>query len=693
MGVKVWLSFCILLVGCANPARPTAELPAEAPAAPIGAGECARCHQAEANQWRSSHHAMAMQPARTETVLGDFGGVQVGGRRFSQRDGRFFLGELPVAYTFGVYPLQQYLVQLAGGKLQVFDWAWDARPQKEGGQRWFQPPSGRAFDWRGPYHNWNFMCADCHSTGVHKNYDPARGTYATTSLETAVSCEACHGPGSNHRDWAQRGAKAADHGWSRPPAPWLETCARCHSRRSALNQAPDGLDFHDAYEPETLEAPNYQVDGQVLEEDFELGAFRQSKMHAKGVTCLDCHQAHTLGLKAEGNALCLRCHDNERFSPRQHTHHLANSPGSNCVSCHMPRHTYMGVDVRHDHSLRVPRPDLTRSLGVDNACNSCHRDRSAEWAERAVQEWFGPKRVGFQRHARAFAAARRQESGAEGLLQALARQPEAPAIVRATALAELRRYLSQRSLPAVEEGLRDTDPGVRIQALRALEGLPMEERWARGQLLLQDPRLAVRLRAASVLGSFPPEQLGRERQQALDPALQEFWRWGEALSDRPEAHLEVAGLHMQRGELAEAEKGYGKALQLAPGLPQAVINLADLYRVQGQEKRAEALLRQALSRSPREADLHHALGLSLVRQGKAPQALLALERAVQLEPQDLDFGYVLIVAWSEAGRTAEALKLARRYLVHYPEQEQLLTVSAELARRCEREAEAQRRHP
>ena len=45
-----------------------------------------------------------------------------------------------------------------------------------------------------------------------------------------------------------------------------------------------------------------------------------------------------------------------------------NSAGAQCVACHMPTETYMQVDPRHDHSLRVPRPAQTVALGVPNAC-------------------------------------------------------------------------------------------------------------------------------------------------------------------------------------------------------------------------------------------------------------------------------------------------------------------------------------
>ena len=163
-----------------------------------------------------------MDHATDKTVLGDFSdatfdyyGVK---SRFFRKDGKFFvetdgpdgkLAVFEVKYTFGVDPLQQYLVEFPDGRLQALSLAWDSRPKQQGGQRWFHlyPNEDIKHDdvlhWTKLNQNWNFMCAECHSTGVHKNYDAANDRFATTWSEISVGCEACHGQGSQHVAWAQ----------------------------------------------------------------------------------------------------------------------------------------------------------------------------------------------------------------------------------------------------------------------------------------------------------------------------------------------------------------------------------------------------------------------------------------------------------------------------------------------------------
>ncbi len=207
-------------IGVCGAASPTP--PAAAPTI-VGSAACGGCHQSEMAAWRGSQHALAMQAATAQTVLGNFDDASFTHAgltsRFFRRDGGFFvstdgpdgkLAEFQIRYTFGVYPLQQYLIAFPDGRLQALGIAWDARPKDRGGQRWFHlyPDrtlhAGDPLHWTGIDQTWNFMCAECHVTELHKNYDAAGNTYATTWAEIGVGCEACHGPGSAHVAWAGR---------------------------------------------------------------------------------------------------------------------------------------------------------------------------------------------------------------------------------------------------------------------------------------------------------------------------------------------------------------------------------------------------------------------------------------------------------------------------------------------------------
>ena len=377
----------------------------------VGGAACATCHADEAALWRDSHHDLALQAASPATVLGNFDDAEFvyantttsffsrGDERWVETDGPDgSLQEFRVTHAIGIEPLQQYLVELPDGRYQTLSIAWDTRPAESGGQRWFhlypdeQIDSDDPLHWTGTYQSWNTTCAECHSTDLRKNYDSSGNRFDTTFASIDVDCEACHGPGSIHasdptvpppaatsvaRAWVFRdGASIASLADDAPRSNEIEVCAQCHSRRSQLTDDYEPQDaFLDGFRPTLLDAGLYHADGQILDEVYVYGSFLQSAMASAGVTCSDCHEPHSTALRASGNDVCARCHLTSTFDTPQHHHHAANSPGSQCVSCHMRAETYMGVDPRRDHSFRVPRPDLSTRLQSPNACNDCHASR------------------------------------------------------------------------------------------------------------------------------------------------------------------------------------------------------------------------------------------------------------------------------------------------------------------------------
>jgi tetratricopeptide (TPR) repeat protein len=645
-----------------------------------------------------------MQPADGSTVLGDFADssfTQYGvTSTFFRRNGKYFvrtdgpdgaLRDYEIAYTFGADPLQQYLVRFPGGRFQALGIAWDTRPRSEGGQRWFHLYPGQAIahddelHWTGLNQNWNFMCAECHSTHVKKNYLLEEDRYETTWAEIDVSCDACHGPGSAHVAWAEAAARGAapeddpdmglrvrfgdDASWifdrdaaiarrSRPRSSnaEIETCGRCHARRATQSEEYlHGRPLMDTHRPALLDETLYHTDGQILDEVYVYGSFLQSRMHAKGVSCSDCHDPHSLKLQAEGNALCGRCHQPARYDVHDHHFHEPGTAAARCVACHMPARTYMVVDPRHDHSFRVPRPDLSVELGTPNACTVCHADRSLEWAAEAVVNWYGPNRSAAAHFGEALYAGRRGLPHAERALAQLAEDAAQPPIVRATALRLLRTRLGAGSVETVERALRDEDPLVRLAALEALEALEPRARLGVARPLLRDPVRAVRLQAVSTLLTVPANVWDPRDRAVLADAVAEYREAQRANADRPDAHLNLGLLHTQFGELEQARAAYEKALGLDPRFLPAYANLADLYRMLGRDEEGERWLRQGLEIAPDRADVHHALGLLLVRQRRMPEALEALRRAAELDAQGSHYAYVYALALHEVGRREEAL--------------------------------------
>jgi predicted CXXCH cytochrome family protein len=678
-----------------------------------GSAGCSACHPVQAELWRGSHHAQSMQPASDQTVLGDFRDIELNHHgqitRFFRRGAQFLVRtdgpdgkphDFTIAYTFGVSPLQQYLVAMPGGRLQALGVAWDARPKAAGGQRWYHlypddpPKPGETIHWAGRDQNWNFMCAACHSTGVRKNYDPDSDRYATTWVEIDVACEACHGPGSAHVAWAQgeRGARPPGLGLSAAtlavrgarfafsdPAQKIaalrgkpdagqsssETCAPCHSRRQVLvadSSAEPDMPYLDRFLPSLIEPGSYHADGQIDGEVFEAGSFAQSAMHRAGVACLDCHEPHGLKLRAAGNGLCAQCHRSAYYDRTEHHHHAAGSAGAQCVSCHMPTRTYMGVHARHDHSLRIPDPGLSRGLGTPDACTRCHGDKSATWAAAAVAQWTGMTSHGNADFAGAVDAAWRGHRQADRLLAAL---PTASSgVAQASVLSILPAAESSQWLQAVTAAAQSPDGLVRVGAARALDGATSAAALRIGVSLLDDPLRAVRIEAARALAGTPAARLTPAQGVRLQSVTEELIQAELASADRPEAHVNLAMIRLRLGQREAAEQALRTALRLDPGFVPALVNLADLCRIENRDAEGEPLLRRAVTLADAAAEPAHALGLLLVRRGRRDEALLWLRKAVELAPNRGRYAYALHLAEHESERSSDgepvALPLERR---------------------------------
>ncbi|HRD50712.1 MAG: tetratricopeptide repeat protein [Candidatus Competibacter sp.] len=681
----------------------------------VGAQTCAQCHQAEHQRWQSSQHAQAMQPATEQTVLGDFKGASFAyagvTSTFFRRDGKFMartdgpdgtLQDYAIAYTFGVYPLQQYLIGFPDGRYQALGIAWDSRPKAQGGQRWFHLYPGQnlthkdPLHWTGAQQNWNYMCAECHSTNLHKNYDARLRRFNTTWSEISVSCEACHGPGANHLTWAKKegdwqkfdSAKGLaialderrgitwnlvpDAGVAQRSAPRsssreLELCARCHSRRGQFwDDYVFGKPLLDTHRLALLTPDLYYPDGQMKDEVFNHGSFLQSKMQAKGVSCSDCHDPHSGQLRASGGKLCLQCHMPAKYDTPQHHFHPAHSKGADCVACHAPATTYMGVDSRHDHSFRIPRPDLSVTLGVPNACTQCHSDKPAQWAADQAQKWYGKISMGYQHFAEALHAGNTDAVGAPELLRALLKNTDQPAIARASAVSRLGDRLNSAAFEIIRPLLTDPDPLLRSTAVRALDALPPELKLRQLLPLLNDPVRLVRIEAARALAAAPPESLNETQRLAVQRGIAEYAAAEMTSADRPESFLNIGLIYVDQRQFEQAETAYRAALDLQPTFTQAAVNLADLYRIQGRDADGEKTLRQALALEPQTAAAHHALGLLLIRQKRLPEAIAALAEAARLDGNHAGYGYVYAVALNSAGQGSKAIQELETVLQRHP---------------------------
>ena len=543
-----------------------------------------------------------MQEATPSTIAGKFDGSRLTNGSatytFHQRGDTAVINALgsdglphdyAVRYTFGVFPLQQYLIELTKGRVQTMPVAWDARPAADGGQRWFSLSPGMEashadpFHWTGSQYNWNYMCADCHSTEVRKQYVADSNAFHTTYTSINVDCEACHGPASQHLSWAKYPGWIRKRLWSNDGLPaqltersgvrWsidsttgnalrsarrttdreIETCAQCHARRNHIADGyTAGAPLLDYYAPLPILSSMYHPDGQQLDEVYTYASFLQSKMYGAGVTCSDCHDPHTQRLRATGNGVCAQCHRSAKYDTPAHHFHQAGSTGAQCVACHMPDTAYMQIDRRRDHSLRIPRPDLSATLGTPNACSRCHVERDAKWAAAAIHRWYPKPNPGYQRFANAFAADDHDAPWAMDSLLSIASDLTEPAMIRASALARLAEHPGSGTAAVAHTGSTDSNPTVRLYALQALERSGEQERLAVASPLLRDSRRAVRQEAAWILAPVAKSLADASARTAFDSASRELIASLRYNADRAPSVLQLATFLGELGRYEEA---------------------------------------------------------------------------------------------------------------------------------------------
>ncbi|WP_322002149.1 tetratricopeptide repeat protein [Marinobacter alexandrii] len=665
--------------------------------------DCAGCHAVEVREWRQSQHAGAMAPAGPDTVSGDFTGATYGDNeiraRFSREDGAYVISateagntqEWTVRYTFGVYPLQQYLIGIGDGRLQAFNIAWDSRGASEGGQRWFrldepgQNHPGDAMHWTGIYQNWNNQCADCHSTGLERNYDVQSDTYDTTWDHVAVSCLACHETAAEHAE-ARRQDKAHSAGvdlaamgaWlvsegNRPPRhrgdsssdAQVPTCGRCHSLRTSLADTKGGQ-VHDQFSLSRLELPLYYSDGRVREEVFVLGSFEQSKMFQAGVVCSDCHNPHSGKLKAEGNAVCAQCHNAGDFDTQEHHHHPEGSEGAECVNCHMPESTFMKIDDRREHSFMVPRPDVSRDSGSPDVCFACHTDRDRQWSVNTVDDWFP------ELNEKATWHHIQQQDMAD--LVGYVTDAGKPALRRATLMEQRGEALARNRLTVVENLLHSDHAVMRESAYRVLRHGAKDQVRALAQAGIEDPALAVRIAAFETL-----VRLG----QALDSsawenAREEYEHFLDVQSDLPSGLVLKARYLLATDRVYRAEQVLAKALEKDRGYVPAAIQLTDILRSGDRNREAIRLINATLEASPDEARLIHLRGLINLKLKDYPAALESLKKAAELEPGQWLFGYRYAVALYQLGEKEKARDVTGALLDRFPDNRRIRALMSHL---------------
>ena len=393
--------------------------------------------------------------------------------------------------------------------------------------------------------------------------------------------------------------------------------------------------FDEQFDIALIQPPLYHVDGQILDEVFVLGSFLQSKMHARGVTCGNCHEPHSGQLVLEGNKLCGQCHNPSSYETSEHLMHIPGSPGSACVDCHMPEVTYMGVDDRRDHRFGIPRPDFA-PLGVPNACNGCHNDKTPQWAAEQLGD-----RLGDDLFARINAAALQADPLVTGDALRFILTSSNPAIQRATLLSNL--AISAQMSQIWQQLATDDSVIVRTAAVRALDQLSGEARLQMLSAYMKDPARLVRAEVGRLLSyslsDIPLKDIG--------PAIRLVDEYRETLTaaiDMPGTQTSLAMLESNLGKPRDAERSFQHALEIEPHYIPALLNYADFHRDQGKEDKAAILLKKAVDFAPDSGAANFSYGLSLVRRGETPAARPYFKAATRQADATPRYSYVYAVA-------------------------------------------------
>lgn len=666
----------------------------------VGRESCIACHSEQAKLWQGSHHDKAMAHASGESVLGDFNNVsythdQVTTRFFKKGetfwtnsqgpDGK--MHDYEIKYTFGYHPLQQYLVEFPGGRLQCLTVAWDVVAKK-----WYHLypnehiPAGDELHWTGLNFNWNHMCAECHSTNISKNYDSKTDTFKTEWSEINVSCEACHGPGGAHLTWANSPSDYPEVKHKGLVVPFnaydnhaldshdnvfeVDQCARCHSRRGQIvnhdpRGAEEGYSFTDHFAPATLQESLYYPDGQIQDEVYVYGSFVQSKMYHNNVRCSDCHDPHSLKPILEGNQLCIRCHVDPKFDTPAHHHHTQGSTGAKCVNCHMPETAFMVIDDRRDHKMRIPRPDLSDKIGSPNACVQCHKDKDNQWATTAFHSWTVDKyktEKQANHFGELFALARSFAPNVEQPLTALINAQETPSIVRATAVELLGRSLTPSVIETLIKQLNNIDPVVKQQAIASLMVLPEEDLINHISPLLTDQSRLVRVEAATALAAVAHSKFSSIQKAAFDNAYKEYMHRLQTNLDRPESHMNYGVLYIRQGKKDLAVESYKRCIAMSPHFLAAYFNLSTLYAQMEQNDKALVILTTLVKIAPDNGDAHYSMGLLLSQLNDSVEAMTHLAKAAELLPMRPRVHYNYALSLEQEGQLREAMQVCVGFL-------------------------------
>jgi tetratricopeptide (TPR) repeat protein len=659
-----------------------------------GSKSCIECHGKFYQLWSTSRHGLAMQPytvafARANLtlqtkalVIGKYRyladiGPQAGWVLETDPKGR--RKKYPILHALGGKNVYYFLTPLERGRLQTLPVAYDVRTKKwfdtaaSGVRHFGSEPPDEPVPWKAWPYTFNTSCFNCHVSQFSSNYDLATDTYRTTWSEAGINCETCHGPSKEHNAVMQ----AAPKGQVPPDLKIISVkkftheqhnaaCGSCHAKMSPLTTAfPPGERFFDHFDLVTLENPDYYADGRDLGENYTYTSWLMSPCVKAGrLDCIKCHTSsgrYRFKDEAKANEACLPCHAERVKSAAEHIHHPPDKPGvpTKCVSCHMPMTAFARMN-RSDHSMLPPAPAASIKFGSPNACNLCHKDKDAAWADQKVRQWrTRDYQAPILQRAGLIDAARKRDWQKLPEMLGYITSKERDEIFAASLIRLTMAAPDERVHPTLLQAIQAPSPLVRAAAVEALSVRPGKESFQALVTASGDSYRLVRVRAAAGLAPYPAAWFQGEDQDKVKKATDEYLASLTARPDQWSSHYNLGNYYLNRGEVKQALAAYEIALKIEPRAAMAMVNAAMAYAQMGEQSQAEQFLVKAIKIAPENAAAHFNLGLLKAEQNRVKDAEQELREAFRLDPKMAPAAYNLCILTARA-RPQEALSWCRK---------------------------------
>ncbi|MGO9614505.1 MAG: tetratricopeptide repeat protein [Dissulfurispiraceae bacterium] len=653
-----------------------------------GSSSCRACHEKFYTLWSTSMHGLAMQPYTPELAKArltpEQNDVAIGKVRYRADISKGVVmetsakgkKEYKIEHVLGGKNVYYFLTPFKKGRLQTLPVAYDVNKKEwfdtaasgirhfSGGER------GQAVNWKESPYTFNTACYSCHVSQLSTNYDPKTDTYHTSWTEPGINCETCHGPSAEHIKIARatpKGQPLPELGLIRTKTMTKEQrndlCSSCHAKASPLTlEYKPGERFFDHFDLVTLEDPDYYPDGRDLGENYTLTSWRLSPCVKSGN--LDCIHCHTSSgryrfKKEKFNDACMPCHADKVSNPTEHMHHPAESDAGKCISCHMPMTAFARMD-RSDHSMLPPAPAATMAYKSPNACNICHNDKDAEWADKYVREW---RKRDYQapilKRASLIDAARKRDWSKLSDMLSYVQSEDRDEVFSASLIRLMAASTDERITPVLLTAMKDPSPLVRAAAAATISIRPSREGVEALLDATGDEYRLVRTRAAAGLAGYPTDGLTGEMKARVEKAKKEYLAFIMARPDQWTSHYNMGNYQLSRGEIKKAVASYQVALKLEPQAVMAMVNSSIAFAQMGDSGKAEKSLQEALKIAPDNAAANFNMGLVKAEKNEPKPAETYLKKALKADPQMAQAAYNLCVITSK-DRISEAVRWCRK---------------------------------